>query len=102
MNKLCIVTLQNMTNEDLDLYVNRLENPKSNGVLYSPTTQWSLGNSIIEREGIIIKKNSQNNNYCIPVFEYGDQVWGLLESDNYLRTGIMYFIAKKCGLICEK
>lgn len=89
-----------LTDAQLDEQINLLTEKKYTKENYSPTTDFLLANKLIEKENIIVKQN-ENNLFCIPVFEYHGKTYGILESSSYLRTAMMYYLAKKVGVIKE-
>lgn len=101
MKPMTIEDVSNISNEDLDFHIAALEGLEYKSD-YSPTQQWEIGNRIIQRENIIIKKDHVSQLYCIPVFEYNNEVWGILKSSEYLRTAMLYFFAKRSGIISEQ
>lgn len=105
-----------LTNEQIDKEVALIEgihcpeimNPKEKSShvsllnnSYSPTTETITANKIINRENIIVKK-TKDNQYYIPVFEDKNKSYGLLYSSSYLRTAMLYYLAKKFGIIREQ
>lgn len=88
-----------LSNEQLDEQIKLLTHTKDSNI-FSPTTDFLVANKLIQKENIIVKQNEKNL-FCVPVFEYHGKTYGILESSSYLRTAMMYYLAKKVGVIKE-
>lgn len=114
--RLNLEQLSQLSNEEIDKEVALLEgfipmntihsNEKTSHLSllnnsYSPTTETITANKIISREHIVVKK-TKDNQYYIPVFEHKDKSFGILYTNSYLRTAMLFYIAKKTGVIREQ
>lgn len=94
-------TIMLLTNQEIDQQIELFaKNIPSHTSVFSPTTDFLLGSKLIEKENIVVKQNDSKL-FCIPVFEYHGNTYGILESSSYLRTAMMYYLAKKLGIIKE-